>query len=71
MLSKFVRILEIKTLKKHKSLFKFKKSILSHFKNYVHHINTEEQLIEYKLQLKEGLDTNKNVFINYSSKIFR
>ena len=66
MLSKFVRILEIKTLKKHKSLFKFKKSILSHFKNYVHHINTEEQLIEYKLQLKEGLEIFNNLYESYN-----
>ena len=66
MLSKFVRILEIKTLKKHKSLFKFKKSILSHFKNYVHHINNEEQLIEYKLQLKEGLEIFNNLYESYN-----
>jgi hypothetical protein len=66
MLSKFVRILEIKTLKKHKSLFKFKKSILSHLKNYVYHIKTNEQLIEFKLQLKEGLEIFNNLYESYN-----
>ena len=66
MISKFVRILEIKTLKKHKSLFKFKKSILSHLKNYVYHIKTNEQLIEFKLQLKEGLEIFNNLYESYN-----
>ena len=66
MISKFVRILEIKTLKKHKSLFKFKKSILSHLKNYVYHIKTNEQLIEFKLQLKEGLEIFNNFYESYN-----
>ena len=66
MISKFVRILEIKALKKHKSLFKFKKSILSHLKNYVYHIKTNEQLIEFKLQLKEGLEIFNNFYESYN-----
>jgi hypothetical protein len=60
-LSKFVRKLNIKTLKKHKSLFKFKKSILSHLKYFVYHIKSEELLFEYKLQLKEGLEIFNNL----------
>ena len=68
LLSKFVMILKINTLKNHKTLFKFKKSILSHLKYYVQHIKTENELIEYKIQLKEGLEIFNNFyeFFNYS-----
>ena len=66
MLSKFVRKLKINTLKKHKSLFKFKKSILSHLKNFVNHINTEELLLEYKIQLKEGLEIFNNLYEEFN-----
>ena len=65
-ISKFVRILKINTLKKHKSLFKFKKTILGHLKNYVHHINSQEQLVEYKTQLKEGLEIFNNLYESFN-----
>ena len=65
-LSKFVRKLNIKTLKKHKSLFKFKKSILNHLKNFVFHINTQELLLEYKIQLKEGLEIFNNLYEEFN-----
>ena len=61
LLSKFVRKLKIKTLRKHKALYKFKKSILGHLKNFVDHIKTEELLLEYKIQLKEGLEIFNNL----------
>ena len=65
MLTKLVRILKIKALKKHKSLFKFKKSILGHFENYVYHIENENQMNEYKSQLKEGLEIFNNLYYSY------
>ena len=67
-LSKFVLKLRIKTLKKHKSLFKFKKSILSHLQNFVYHIKNEALLLEYKIQLKEGLEIFNNLYevFNYN-----
>ena len=64
--SKFIRILKINSLKKHKSLFKFKKSILYHLQNYVNHITTESQLEEYKLQLKEGLEIFNNLYESFN-----
>ena len=70
MLSKFVRKLNIKTLIKHKSLFKFKKSILSHLKNFVSHINNEELLLEYKIQLKEGLEIFNNLYEEFNYNQF-
>ena len=68
LLSKLVRKLNIRTLKNHKTLFKFKKSILSHLKDFVSHIKTEELLFEYKIQLKEGLEifNNLNNELNYN-----
>ena len=66
LLTKFVRILKIKTLKKHKSLIKFKKSILSHLNNYKNHIKTENQLLEYKIQLKEGLEIFNNLYESFN-----
>ena len=60
-LTKFIRILKIKSIIKHKSLFKFKKSILTHLHNFVYHIKTPEQFTEYKLQLKEGLEIFNNL----------
>ena len=66
MLTKFVRKLNIKTLKKHKALFKFKKSILSHLKNFVYHIKTEELMLEYKIQLKEGLEIFNNLYQEFN-----
>ena len=65
-LSKFIKLLKINTVKKHKSLYKFQKSILYHFKNYIHHINTESELFEYKLQLKEGLEIFNNFSESYN-----
>jgi len=66
LLTKFVTIHKIKTLKKHKSLIKFKESILRHLNNYKNHIKTENQLLEYKLQLKEGLQIFNNLYESYN-----
>ena len=66
MLSRFVKKLNIKTLKRHKALFKFKKSILNHLKNFVKHIDTEELLLEYKIQLKEGLEIFDNLYEEFN-----
>jgi len=65
-LSKFIKKLNIKTLRKHKALFKFRKSILSHLRNFVYHIKTENLIIEYKLQLKEGLEIFNNLFDEFN-----
>ena len=65
-LSKFIRKLHIKTLRKHKALFKYKKSLLSHLRNFVYHIKTEEMKLEYKIQLKEGLEIFNNFFSEFN-----
>ena len=70
MISKFVKKLKIKTLKKHKSLFKFKKSLLSHLRNFVYHIKTEELMLEYKIQLKEGLEIFNNLYEEFNFNQF-
>ena len=70
MISKFVKKLNIKTLKKHKSLFKFKKSLLSHLRNFVYHIKTEELMLEYKIQLKEGLEIFNNLYEEFNFNQF-
>ena len=66
MLTKFVRKLNIKNLRKHKALFKFKKSLLNHLKNFVKHIKTEQLLLEYKIQLKEGLEIFNNLYEEFN-----
>jgi len=65
-LSKFVRELNIKTLIKHKSLFKFKKSIFNHLKNFPKHITTNQSKLEYKIQLKEGLEIFNNLYESFN-----
>ena len=65
-LSKFVRKLNIKTLNKHKSIFKFKKSILNHLKNFPKHITTNQSKLEYKIQLKEGLEIFNNLYESFN-----
>ena len=65
-LSKFIRKFNIKTLKRHKALYKFKKSLLSHLKNFVHHIKTDEMALEYKIQLKEGLEIFNNFYEEFN-----
>ena len=65
-LSKFIKKLNIKTLRKHKALFKFRKSILGHLRNFVYHLKTENLIIEYKLQLKEGLEIFNNLFDEFN-----
>ena len=65
-LTKFIRRLQIKTLKNHKALIKLKKSILSHFKNFVYHVKKENLIMEYKMQLKEGLEIFNNLFDEFT-----
>jgi hypothetical protein len=66
LLSKFVRSLNIKTLVKHKSLKKLKKNILSHLKNFPKHITTNKLKLEYKIQLKEGLEIFNNLYETFN-----
>ena len=66
LLSKFVRRLNIKTLVKHKSLEKLKKNILSHLKNFPKHITTNKLKLEYKIQLKEGLEIFNNLYETFN-----
>jgi len=65
-LSKFVRKLNIKTLIKHKSIFKFKKCILNHLKNFPKHITTNQSKFEYKIQLKQGLEIFNNLYESFN-----
>ena len=66
LLSKFIRRLNIKTLVKHKSLKKLKKNILIHLKNFPKHITTNKLKLEYKIQLKEGLEIFNNLYRTFN-----
>ena len=69
-LSKFIRKLNIKTLKKHKAIFKFRKSIISHLKYFIKNIKSKELILEYKIQLKEGLEIFNNLFEEFNFNQF-
>ena len=66
LLSKFIRRLNIKTLVKHKSLKKLKKNILNHLKIFPKHITTNKLKLEYKIQLKEGLEIFNNLYETFN-----
>ena len=69
-LTKGVRIYGVKTLKGHKVLMKYRKSILTHLKYFSNNLNTEEKEKEFKKQLKESLEIFNNLFPFYTYNQF-
>ena len=65
-LSKAIKIYDIKTIKEHKALMKYSKSILNHLKYFPNNIRNEEKELEFKNQLKESLEIYNNLFPFYS-----
>ena len=65
-LTKIITIYNIKTIKGHKVLMKYRKSILTHLKYFSRNIKTEEYELEFKMQLKECLEIFNNLFPFYS-----
>ena len=69
-LTKFIKLYDIKTIKGHKFLMKYKKSILTHLKYFSYNIHNEEQELNFKKQLKECLEIFNNLFKFYSYNEF-
>ena len=69
-ITKFIKIYDIKTIKGHKVLMKYRKSILNHLNYFSNNINTKEKEFEFKKQLKEILEIFNNLFPFYTYKEF-
>ena len=69
-IAKFIKIYDIKTIKGHKVLMKYRKSILNHLNYFSNKINTKEKELEFKKQLKESLEIFNNLFPFYSYNEF-
>ena len=69
-LTKCIKIYNIKTIKGHKVLMKYRKSILTHLKYFSENINNDEKKIEFKIQLKESLEIFNNLFPFYTYNEF-
>ena len=61
LLSQFIRIYNFKPFCNHKTLHKIHKNLLIHLKYYANVTDTEESQIEFKHQLKEGLEIFNNL----------
>ena len=66
LITKLVKIYNIKALYQHKSLVKFQKNLIQHIKYYANHVDNEESQIEFKLQLKETLEIFNNLYEFYT-----
>ena len=69
-LTKLINIYDIKTIKGHKVLMKYKRSIINHLKYFSDNAKTEEKELEFKKQLKECLEIFNNLFPFYSYNEF-
>ena len=65
-LTKLIRTYNIKTIKGHKALMKYSKSILNHLKYFPNTLRTKEKELEFKMQLKESLEILNNLFPFYN-----
>ena len=70
LLSKFIRIFNIRTITMHKALSGFQKSIVTHIKYYANNTDNEDTQIEFKQQLKESLEIFNNLFEFYTYNEF-
>ena len=66
-LTKMIKLYEIKNLKGHKALEKYKKSILTHLKFFLIDLkNDPNKELEFKQQLKECLEIFSNLYEQYT-----
>ena len=70
LISKFLKLYNIRTIKMHKALPGFQKSIIAHIKYYANNIDNEDTQIEFKQQLKECLEIFNNLFKFYTYNDF-
>ena len=69
-LTKLINIYDIKAIKGHKVLMKYKKSIITHLKYFSNNADTKEKELEFKRQLKESLEIFNNLFPFYAYNEF-
>ena len=69
-LTKLIKIYNIKTIKGHKALMKFRKSILTHLKYFSYNVKDDTQEYEFKKQLNESLAIFNNLFPFYTYNEF-
>ncbi len=70
LLTKFIKIYNIKTITMHKALIGLQKNIITHIKYYSNNIDNEDSQIEFKQQLKECLEIFNNLFEYYTYNEF-
>ena len=69
-LTKVIKVYNINTIKGHKVLMKYKKSIITHLKYFSNNIKSEEYELSFKKQLKESLEIFNNLFPFYTYNEF-
>ena len=69
-LTNCIKIYNIKTIKGHKVLMKYRKSILIHLKYFSNDIQNDEKKYEFKRQLKDCLEIFNNLFPFYTYNEF-
>ena len=70
LISKFIKLYNIKTLYMHKVLPNYQKSLIIHLKYYANNLDNEDAQIEFKQQLKESLEIFNNLFEFYTYNEF-
>ena len=70
LISKLIKIYNIKTIIMHKALPGFQKNIIIHIKYFANNIDNEDTQIEFKQQLKECLEIFNNLFEFYTYNEF-
>ena len=70
LLSKFIKLYNIKTINMHKALINYQRSIITHIKYYGNNLDNEDAQIEFKQQLKECLEIFNNLFEFYTYNEF-
>ena len=69
-LTELIKIYDIKAIKGHKAIMKYRKSLITHLKYFSKDANTEKKEFEFKKQLKESLEIFNNLFSFYSYNDF-
>ena len=70
LISKFIKLYNIKTILNHKVLPNYQKSLIIHLKYYANNLDNEDAQIEFKQQLKESLEIFNNLFEFYTYNEF-
>ena len=70
LITKFVKIYNIKAAYQHKSLQKLQKNLVLHIKYFANHVDNENSQIEFKQQLRETLEIFNNLYQLYTYNEF-